>query len=66
MKPEQSSEESLLRELEELRQELYRVTGGSTVELDGGGRESAEEISARLDRLVVEVVKRRRARRKPG
>lgn len=64
MRPEES-EESLLRELEELRQELYRVTGGHTVELDGGGRASAEEISTRLDRLVVEVVRRRRKKREP-
>ena len=62
--PEEKSEEDLLRELEELRRELYRVAGG-TSGLEEEGRELAESISSKLDRLVVEVVRRRTAGRQP-
>ncbi|MEW6546482.1 MAG: hypothetical protein AB1446_06135 [Bacillota bacterium] len=61
--PRENSEENLLRELEELRQELYRVTNGATTGLHEKERERAEEISTRLDHLVVEVVKRRTERK---
>ena len=60
--PEEKSEEDLLRELEELRRELYRVTGG-TRGLEEENRELAESLSSKLDRLVVEVVRRRTVRR---
>lgn len=53
------SEEDLLRELEELRRELYRLTGGSA-DLDKARQERAQKLSERLDRLVLEVVKRRK------
>ncbi|MDI6894597.1 MAG: hypothetical protein AB1503_02100 [Bacillota bacterium] len=62
--PGEKSEEDLLRELEELRRELYRVTGG-TPGLEEEDRELAERISTRLDRLVVEVVRRRKTGGQP-
>ncbi|MDI6895325.1 MAG: hypothetical protein QME70_12140 [Bacillota bacterium] len=53
------SEETLLRQVEELRQELYRFKDKLGVpELP----ELIEEISLKLDRLVVELMKRRRAK----
>ncbi|MBC7239789.1 MAG: aspartyl-phosphate phosphatase Spo0E family protein, partial [Chloroflexi bacterium] len=41
--------------IEELRQELYRLKMG------GAEPEAVEEVSARLDSLLVELMKRRRA-----
>ncbi|MEW6399274.1 MAG: hypothetical protein AB1503_08955 [Bacillota bacterium] len=53
------SEETLLRQVEELRQELYRFKDKLGVpELP----ELIEEISLKLDRLVVELMKRRQAK----
>lgn len=53
------SEETLLRQVEELRQELYRFKDKLGVpELP----ELIEEISLKLDRLVVELMKRRQGK----
>lgn len=49
------SEEALLRKIEELRQELY------TLKMGMAEPEAVEEVSARLDCLLVEFMKRRRA-----
>ncbi|MDI6824995.1 MAG: aspartyl-phosphate phosphatase Spo0E family protein [Bacillota bacterium] len=49
------SEEALLQEIEELRQELYRLKTGKAEP------QVVEEVSARLDSLLVELMKRRRA-----
>lgn len=60
--PRHESEEHLLRQLEELRQELYRVMEGATEELGERERERMQQISVKLDDLVVEVVRQRRNR----
>lgn len=50
------SERALLREIEDLRQRLYRL------KMAGAELQELEEVSARLDRLLVEFMNRRRAR----
>lgn len=58
------SEEGLLRQLEELRQELYRLTEGGTATPDDHERQRVQEISTRMDDLVVGVMQRRARRRR--
>lgn len=58
------SEEGLLRQLEELRQELYRLTEGGSSTPDDHERQRVQEISTRMDDLVVGVMQRRARRRR--
>lgn len=58
----EESEAELLREIEELREKLYRLRDRLAPE----PREMVEEVSGKLDCLVVELMKRRRARRGTG
>lgn len=53
------SEAELLREIEELRQKLYRLKD----RLEPQPRAVLEEVSQRLDCLVVELMKRKQAGR---